>query len=319
MPDPLDEHYEYLADQVKLARYRAAIERLVHPRQVVLDLGCGSGLLGLMALKAGAGRVLFVDQGPVIDVARRTVQEAGFGGRAQFFQARSYELELPQQADVILCDHVGYFGFDYDILKMLADAGQRFLNPGGTVVPARLELQLAPVESDSSRRLVQRWRDDGMPDEYAWVSAVAANVKHAVSLDAGNLLAAPIVLATLQLGAEAPEFLSWNASFECSRDSTLDGLAGWFDCVLYDDVRMTNSPTADQRLDRPQAFLPVEEPVELKAGQRIEASVMVRPNDHVIAWSLDLPGTGRQYRHSTFKGLVLENLLRMTLASGAGR
>ena len=60
MLDPLDEHYGYLADPVKRERYRAAIEQAVRPGHIVMDLGCGSGLLGLMALRAGASQVLFV-------------------------------------------------------------------------------------------------------------------------------------------------------------------------------------------------------------------------------------------------------------------
>src|SRR5210317_265434 len=127
MATTLDEHYGYLSDRVKLEQYQAAIERLVRPEHIVLDLGCGSGLLGLMALRAGARKVLFVEEGQVIDIARRAVAEAGFSDRAEFFQANSFELELPEQADLVVCDHVGYFGFDYGVLALLTDAQQRFL------------------------------------------------------------------------------------------------------------------------------------------------------------------------------------------------
>ena len=78
MAKTLGEHYGYLADQVKLEQYQAAIDRLVRPEHVVLDLGCGSGLLGLMALRAGASKVLFVEEGAIIEVARQTVTDAGF-------------------------------------------------------------------------------------------------------------------------------------------------------------------------------------------------------------------------------------------------
>ena len=94
MTDPLDEHYGYLFDRVKLERYESAIERAVRPGDVVMDLGCGSGLLGLMALRAGAEKVLFVEEGAIIEVARRTVAESGFAERSsssstEFLSARS--------------------------------------------------------------------------------------------------------------------------------------------------------------------------------------------------------------------------------------
>ncbi len=67
----------------------------------------------------------------------KTVADAGFADKAEFFQANSFELTLPERADVVICDHVGYFGFDYGILELLADAKQRFLKPGGIIIPAQ--------------------------------------------------------------------------------------------------------------------------------------------------------------------------------------
>ena len=46
-----DEHRTYLADDVRLCRYAAALQRIVSPGDVVLDLGAGTGILGFFALK----------------------------------------------------------------------------------------------------------------------------------------------------------------------------------------------------------------------------------------------------------------------------
>ena len=306
MAKTLEEHYGYLSDQVKLEQYQAAIDRLVRPEHVVLDLGCGSGLLGLMALRAGARKALFVEEGAIIEVARQTVTDAGFAGKAEFFQANSFELTLPEKVDVAICDHVGYFGIDYGILELLADARQRFLKPDGFILPGEIELKLAPVESESCRKLVGQWRDGSVPDEYSWLATAAANTKHATQLESNDLLADEEILATLELGAEAPAFLSWSAEFSCARDGTLDGVAGWFNCQLTDDVYVTNSPVAEKHLDRPQAFFPLEAPVTVKAGDRIHVNVMARPKDHVIAWVIELPDAGKRFTHTTFNGLLLD-------------
>ena len=90
-----------------------------------------------------------------------------------------------------------------------------------------------------------------------------------------------------------------------SRDGTLHGLAGWFDCKLADDVWMTNSPLSDQSMNRPQAILPIDEAVEVKAGELVKAKVMARPGDHLMAWSVEIPAAGRRFRHSTLQGMVL--------------
>ncbi len=305
MTKTLDEHYSYLSDRVKIETYRAAIDRLVRPEHIVLDLGCGSGLLGLMALRAGASKVLFVEEGAVIEVARRAVAEAGFADKAEFFKANSLKLSLLEQVDVVVCDHIGHFGFDYGILGLLADARQRYLKPDGTIVPAELDLQLAPVESVACRKFVSQWRDGSVPDEFGWVGSNAANTKHSAELSGQDLLADAATLTSIELGAEAAPYLSWNAGFSCARDGTLDGVAGWFDCRLFDDVRMTNSPLAEERLNRPQAFLPLETPVAVTAGERIEVTVMLRHLDDVIGWVIELPESVNRFSHTTFIGMLL--------------
>jgi len=306
MAKTLDEHYGYLSDRVKLEQYQAAIDQLVRPEHVVLDLGCGSGLLGLMALRAGARKVLFVEEGAIIEVARQTVADAGFADKAEFFQVNYFELELPEPVDVALCDHVGYFGFDYGILSLLADAKRRFLKPDGILLPASIDLLIAPVESDECRNLVHRWRDDSVPDEYSWVGTPAANSKYAIDLKPDNLLSDPATIATLELGTEAGPFLSWQTDVTCTHDATLDGILGWFDCTLADGIHMSNSPAADDSLSRPQAFLPLDEPISVSAGQQLRVTIMARHFDNVIAWVVECPETGQRYSQTTFNGLLLD-------------
>ena len=195
----------------------------------------------------------------------------------------------------------------------ICDARQRFLKPGGVLMPAEIDLQLAPVESTKCRELVSQWRKEGIPEEFGWVAGAAANTKHGITLGSKDLLADAQSLATLELGAEAEPFLSWTIEFECARAGTLDGIAGWFDCRLIDGVYMTNSPVADERLDRPQAFLPLEEPIAVSAGEIIRATIMVRHLDSVIGWVIELPEKGQKYSHNTFNGLLLdrEDIARM--------
>jgi SAM-dependent methyltransferase len=306
MSSVLEEHFGYLSDRVKADRYKTVIDRLVRPEHTVLDLGCGSGVLGLMALRAGAQKVFFIEEGVILEAARQTVVNAGFADKAEFIQSNSFQLRLPEQVDIILCDHVGYFGFDYGILELLADARQRFLKPDGVIIPAEFELKLAPIGSDECRKLVGQWHDGSVDEEFGWLGAAAANSKHSVNLKLEDLLADGEILATLQLGTEIPPFLSWSVEFDCARDGMLDGVAGWFDCLLFDNVRMSNSPGIASPLKRSQAFLPLAKPVSVSAGERVKVTVMIRHRDHVIGWIIELPDSGQRFAQTTFNGLLLD-------------
>ena len=166
---PLDEHLGYVSDTVRLKAYRAALARTVREGARVADLGCGTGVLGLMALEAGAARVFAIDASEMIDAARASFARAGFRGRAAFFDTHSMRTELPERVDLVVCDQIGYLGFDAGIVPSFADAARRFLKPGGTLVPARLKIFAAAVESAECYRPVAAWEADAVPAHLRWL------------------------------------------------------------------------------------------------------------------------------------------------------
>ena len=84
MSSVIDEHRTYLSDHARLAAYTAAIYEAVRPGDVVLDLGCGTGILGLLACRAGAARVYAIDSTGMIEVARRLADETTVSSIASF-------------------------------------------------------------------------------------------------------------------------------------------------------------------------------------------------------------------------------------------
>src|SRR2546423_14087521 len=100
----LDQHRALLADSVRTNAYAEAIGRVVRPGDVVLDLGSGSGVLAIMACRAGARKVFAVEQGHMADVAAMLVADNGCGGRGTLLHARSQDIELPQRANLLITE-----------------------------------------------------------------------------------------------------------------------------------------------------------------------------------------------------------------------
>jgi len=308
----LKEHLDYVSDAVRLESYKAAVAQVVFPNAVVADLGCGSGILGLLCLRAGAGRVYAVDDSAMLEVARETFERAGYGERVTCIRGKSSQIELPEKVDIVVCDHVGYFGFDYGLIAFLDDARRRFLKPGGRLVPSRFSLELAPVSSKECRTLAHGWQNETIPPEFHWLDGYSVNTRHPIKLKADDLLGLSGVLGEIDLGAEHPEFLTWSVELNVACDGMLHGVAGWFECELAAEIRMTNSPLAVKPIHRPQAFLPIAEAVPVKTGDRIRATIMARPADQLIAWNVELPSAGKRFSHSTWQGLLLsrDHLIR---------
>lgn len=74
-------HESMLKDAIRTDSYRDFIydNKYLFKDKVVLDVGCGTGILSMFCAKAGAKKVISVDNSDIINKAREIVYENGFG------------------------------------------------------------------------------------------------------------------------------------------------------------------------------------------------------------------------------------------------
>ena len=100
----IEVHRTMICDRVRTDAFRRAIESVVRPGDVVLDVGAGTGILSLFAAKAGAARVYAVEQTTVAVLARELATANAVGDVVQVIQGDVMDVELPEQVDVIVSD-----------------------------------------------------------------------------------------------------------------------------------------------------------------------------------------------------------------------
>ena len=308
-----DEHRQYLADTHRLDAFQRAIEAVVRPGDVVVDLGCGTGILGLMACRAGASRVYAIDDGGMIDVARRAAVANGYGDRIIHVQGHSMRVTLPERADVIVSDQIGRLGFEAGVIEFFADAARRFLRPGGRLIPTGVATWLAPIEAPALTAVVEFWRTTPAGFDFSAAAQGAVNTGYPVTLALDQTLASAQPVLQFGCGDQASA-AKGAVTFTVTRPGVLSGLGGWFVAELSSGITMTNAPGAPDQIDRRQAFLPIATPIRVEVGDQIDVVLRARPVEVVLAWDVRVTRADAEVahaRHSTLGGMLVP---RETLA-----
>jgi protein arginine N-methyltransferase 1 len=311
----LDEHRRYLADTARLDAFDAAIATTVHPGDVVLDLASGTGILGLLACRAGARRVYAVEVGGIVELARELARANGCGDRIVAIHELASRATLPERVDVIVTDGAGRFGFDGGIVETLTDARRRFLKPDGRIIPRTLTLTIAPVDAPEPSQHVAFWSRPVRGLSFAPAAIIARNTGYPRHLQPEELVARPADIVTFDPSRAGRSF-SARARFTVERTAVLHGIGGWFSSELAPGVTLTNAPGAANRIDRRNVFLPLREPVAVAAGDAIGVSLFIQPADLIVRWRVEVAASDGAVRHttdaSTFEGMLIprEDLAR---------
>lgn len=152
-------HEEMLKDSVRTGTYRKAIMVPgLMTGKVVLDVGCGTGILSLFASQAGAKHVYAIDCAGIIEQAREIATTNGFGpDKITFLRGKVEEIELPEKVDIIISEWMGYCLIFESMLASVVYARDKWLKPGGLVLPNKCDLFLTAISDEEYKESKINW------------------------------------------------------------------------------------------------------------------------------------------------------------------
>jgi protein arginine N-methyltransferase 1 len=305
--------YDYctmIADRPRAEAFDAALRKTVKSGDAVLDIGTGTGVFALLALRYGARKVYAIEPNPAIDVARRLARANGVSDRVVFIEGLSTEVELPERADVIVSDIRGAMPLYRAHLPAIVDARKRHLAAGGTLLPRSDTLRVVPVATaEAWEQYVGQWRGHHFGLDTAPLEEVLANSLHAGRQDGVLPLAEPRAWGVLDYATVTSPSLRGDAAWTLEQAGTLYGYHLWFDMDLAEGISLTNAP------DRPHliygsVFLALPKPLELAAGDRLSVRLLADlvGEEYIWRWETEATGPERprtRLRQSTLLGSLV--------------
>jgi len=265
-------HFRMMNDAARNRAYDAAIRRAVGPTTHVLEIGTGSGLLSMMAARAGARLVSTCEQvESIAETAAEIVKRNGFGERIKVIAKRSTRLavgvDLPELADVLISEILSDKLLEENVLSSTAHARHQLLKPNGIMIPRAIAAVVRLAGGDFLREAAMVDRIEGF-DLTPFNRFVPNSIS--LSMEAGQMesYSDDVEVFRFDLMADGHRPAERELRLTARRTGTVIGLLQWLRLQLDDIDSFENRPvdTVTPSAWR-QVFYPFNRPVELREGE----------------------------------------------------
>ncbi len=295
-------HRTMIRDRVRTDAFRQAINSVVRPGDVVLDVGAGSGILSVFAAQAGARRVYAVERTSVAVLAQEIAAANGVGQIVEVIHGDVVEIELPERVDVIVSEWLGGFGIDEGMLVPVVVARDRWLKPGGLMIPALVTAWVGLVHDRYLHETLAFLRGnaygltfDDLVEKTINEIVYSGSFRHLAADDlrseGARLWTTDAALIPLEQ-AQAPHLAE--VLLPVRHGGTANALALWFSAELVPGVSLSIGP-GDPPTHWGMTTAPLRSDVELRPGMAVKVrvrTVPARPSGTWTSWSIARPDAG---------------------------
>ena len=274
----IDYHRTLISDTVRNAAFYAALKAAIKPGiTTVADIGAGTGLLGLMASKLGAKAVYLFETAEVAGVAAR-ILKANRARNCQLIPCHSTEMMDPPQVDVVVSETLGNYAFEEHIIDTLNDARDRFLKPGGLMIPSGVKQFACPIVADRIHHELSAWDHVGFGLDLSIGKAMSLNNAYVRVLEPAELLGSGSqakIWDSVDFANDSKPNRKGEAQWRVSKPTTIYGFATWWEAYLMPGIVLSTSPLAP-RAHWEQLYFPLLEPIQLSGGETVALSLRSR-------------------------------------------
>lgn len=269
-------HFEMLNDEKRNAAFERALINAITPETIVLDIGSGTGLLAMMAARAGAKETVTCEMVPQLaELARDTVAANGLADRIITLDKKSTALvigyQMVHKANLLVTETVDCGLLGEGIVSSIAHAKANLLTEDAQIVPCAATVYAIVVESPRLRNLNRAQTAAGF--DVSLVNRYATANYTPVRLGAFEYtpLTEPFPVFSFDFvnGAIAPE--RRQIEVKVQSDGTAQCVIFWFHMQLDAENAISNEPGSTTHWEQALQGLGTE--VAVRAGQKLVIDV----------------------------------------------
>jgi protein arginine N-methyltransferase 1 len=313
-------HEEMLKDEVRTLTYRNAMiyNRHLFKDKIVLDLGCGTGILSMFAAKAGAKRVIAIDMSSIVDYAQEIIASNNLSSVVTLIRGKIEEVELPDgitEVDIIVSEWMGYCLLYESMLNSILYARDKWLNKKtGLLFPDKCQLYLCGIEDKTYRDEKINWWYNVYGFDMSCIRKVAIKEPLVDSVDNRQVMTTHFLLKEFDLQTVRVEDLSFTANFslDAIRNDYVHAMVAYFTvefskCHKY--CGFSTGPDAPYTHWKQTLFYfdHDDDDIMMHKGEKMTGRLTLRPNpknDRDLDFELDFTVQGQstqtQY-HSEYR------------------
>ncbi|KAI1780030.1 protein arginine N-methyltransferase 1 [Hypoxylon cercidicola] len=279
-------HEEMLKDEVRTKSYMNAIVQNKHlfKDKVVLDVGCGTAILSMFAVRAGAKHVIGVDMSTIIFKAKEIVKVNGMADKITLIQGKMEEIELPfPKVDIIISEWMGYFLLYESMLDTVLYARDKFLVKDGLIFPDKATIYGCGIEDGEYKDEKIGFWDSVYGFDYSPLKETALAEPLVDTVEVKAAVTDPTAILTLDLYTCTTADLAFSIPFKltCRRNDFVHALVAWFDIdftACHKPIRFSTGPHTKYTHWKQTVFY-LGQVLTVDQGEEISCQLDVKPND----------------------------------------
>ncbi|KAL7180722.1 hypothetical protein ACSBR1_039729 [Camellia fascicularis] len=291
-------HEEMIKDRVRTETYRAAV--MQHQNyiagKVVVDVGCGTGILSIFCAQAGAKRVYAVDASDIAVQANEVVKANNLSDTVIVLHGRIEDVEIDEEVDVIISEWMGYMLLYESMLGSIITARDRWLKPGGLILPSNATLYMVPItHPDRYTESIDFWRNVYGIDMSAMLPLAkqcAFEEPSVETISGENVLTWPHVVKHVDcytITSRELESVTTSFKFKSMMRAPFHGFAFWFDVEFSSPAIFPTDNNAPSLVIESPTDHPIDGSQRKKRANPNEALVLsTAPEDPPTHWQQTL-------------------------------